>query len=245
MFIALGPIANSGTIPCCVGSVLSECAELSNSLQYDISACTGAALVDDEDESLTFTPIQACTTAGVKEYKQDPDDVCKSISRTCCEGTLRNSWSDWGKACTSGGGGSISCSYSTKPISSQSCTLSGGGTGTQTRTVTCNTSTGTWTTGPWSTCKCNKTCSGGQVFEESSCQCCSYGCYWFSGGSNVPYCNCSANYLSFSAWSECCTMSNGDEYKLPSAYSSCSSFASAMGLSLSPTNINRHACARI
>lgn len=61
LFIALGPIANSGTIPCCVGSVLSECAELPNGQQYDISACKKAALLEDNYDFLTFIPIQTCT----------------------------------------------------------------------------------------------------------------------------------------------------------------------------------------
>lgn len=280
LFIALGPIANSGTIPCCVGSVLSECAELPNGQQYDISACTEAAIVVDGPVSLaclnanntvlpaslcgtgcatckkgttaagaacykcekyTFVPIESCSPAGAKEYKQDPDNECKSISRTCCEGTLRNSWSDWGKACTSSGGGSTSCPSSTKPATSQSCRLSNGGSGTQTRTVTCNTSTGTWTTGPWTTCKCNKTCSGGEVLEEGACTCCSYGCYWFSGGTNRPYCNCFSGI--FPIMNECCTMRNGEEYRLPAVYSSCSEFASDVGLSLNNA-VNKHMCAR-
>lgn len=277
LFIVLGPIAKSGTIPCCKGSVLSECAELPNGLQYDISACTEELLVEKDPVSLpclnanttvlpaslcgtgcatckkgttaagsvcykctsyTFVPIESCSPAGAKEYKQDPDNECKSISRTCCEGTLRNSWSDWGKACTSGGGGSISCSSSTKPISSRSCTLSGGGAGTQTRTVTCNTSTGTWTTGAWSACQCSATCPSRQVLDSHSCKCCNYGCYWFSGGSNRPTCNCTAG--SYLLTSQCCTMSNNDEYVLPDSYSSCSAFASAMGLSLK--NTSKHLC---
>lgn len=193
------------------------------------------------ERSSGFIPVKfdTCENVGAEQYKTEGS--CDTITRTCCDQGGIKIWSEWGEECEEYT--PTSCPLP-KPGTSQTCKLKNGVEGTQTRTVTCNTSTWEWDVGAWSTCKCNKTCSGGQVFEESSCQCCSYGCYWFSGGSNVPYCNCFADYLSFSAWSECCTMSNGDEYRLPSAYSSCSSFASAMGLSLSPTNINRHACAR-
>ena len=61
LFIALGPIANSGAIPYCVGALLSECVELPNGLQYDISACKKAALLEDNYDFLTFIPIQTCT----------------------------------------------------------------------------------------------------------------------------------------------------------------------------------------
>ena len=61
LFIALGPIANSGAIPYCVGVLLSECVELPNGLQYDISACKKAALLEDNYDFLTFIPIQTCT----------------------------------------------------------------------------------------------------------------------------------------------------------------------------------------
>ncbi len=194
-------------------------------------------LVSVNISALELKPIQTCTP-GTVEYK--PEGSCDTTSRKCCGGSgLLGFWSEWGEECEEYT--PTSCPLP-KPSTSQTCKLKNGVEGTQTRTVTCNTSTWEWDVGSWSTCKCNKTCSGGQVFEESSCQCCSYGCYWFSGGTNRPYCNCATSTLPI--MNECCTMTNGDEYRLPTAYSSCSAFASAVGLSLSPTNIGRHFCAR-
>ena len=194
-------------------------------------------LVSVNISALELKPVQTCTP-GTVEYK--PEGSCDTTSRKCCGGSgLLGFWSEWGEECEEYT--PTSCPLP-KPSTSQTCKLKNGVEGTQTRTVTCNTSTWEWDVGAWSTCKCNKTCSGGQVFEESSCQCCSYGCYWFSGGTNRPYCNCATSTLPM--MNECCTMTNGDEYRLPTAYSSCSAFASAVGLSLSPTNIGRHFCAR-
>ena len=179
----------------------------------------------------TIKPIETCTEGQV-QYK--PSGTCETTSRTCC---TNGTWSGWGKECAT----SYTCSSSTKPATSQSCTLSGGSSGTQTRTVTCDTSTGTWKKGSWGTCQCNKTCSGGQVFDSGTCQCCNYGCYLFKTGSSGNYypCNCVAN--SYGLQTTCCTMMNGEEFQLPVAYSSCSAFASAMNLNLNNA-VSNHAC---
>ena len=176
-------------------------------------------------------PIETCTSGQV-QYK--PSGTCETTSRTCC---TNGTWSGWGKECVT----SYTCNSSTKPATSQSCTLSGGSSGTQTRTVTCDTSTGTWKKGSWGTCQCNKTCSGGQVFDSGTCQCCNYGCYLFKTGSSGNYypCNCVAN--SYGLQTTCCTMMNGEEFQLPVAYSSCSAFASAMNLNLNNA-VSNHAC---
>lgn len=178
-------------------------------------------------------PVEGLCTLGTVQYK--PDGTCGTTSRKCCG---LNGWSPWGGECPS----SQSCSASTKPATSQSCTTLGGGSGTQTRTVTCNTSTGEWTTGSWGTCTCSKTCSGGQVLDSGTCNCCNYGCYIASNKSNTNYpCNCISGNYAYGI--TCCTMTNGNEFYLPVSYSSCSAFASAMGLSLN-TSVAAHACGR-
>ena len=178
-------------------------------------------------------PVEGLCTLGTVQYK--PDGTCGTTSRTCCG---LNGWSPWGGECPS----TTSCSAYTKPATSQSCTTLGGGSGTQTRTVTCDTSTGEWTTGSWGTCTCSKTCSGGQVLDSGTCKCCDYSCY-IASSSNYNYqCNCTAGSYAYGI--TCCTMTNGDEYYLPVSYSSCSAFASAMGLNLN-TTVASHACSKI
>ena len=194
--------------------------------------CSAALALTLDDAILK--PVEGLCTLGTVQYK--PDGTCGTTSRTCCG---LNGWSDWGGECPS----SQSCSASTKPATSQSCTTLGGGSGTQTRTVTCNTSTGEWTTGSWGTCTCSKTCSGGQVLDSGTCNCCNYGCYIAINKSNYNYpCNCISGNYAFGI--TCCTMTNGNEFYLPSSYSSCSAFASDMGLSLN-TSVASHACSRI
>ena len=194
--------------------------------------CSAALALTLDDAILK--PVEGLCTLGTVQYK--PDGTCGTTSRTCCG---LNGWSDWGGECPS----SQSCSASTKPATSQSCTTLGGGSGTQTRTVTCNTSTGEWTTGSWGTCTCSKTCSGGQVLDSGTCNCCNYGCYIAINKSNYNYpCNCISGNYAFGI--TCCTMTNGNEFYLPSSYSSCSAFASDMGLSLN-TSVASHACSKI
>ncbi len=195
--------------------------------------CSAALALSLDDAILT--PVEGLCTLGTVQYK--PDGTCGTTSRTCC-GSLVG-WSDWGGECPS----SQSCSASTKPATSQSCTTLSGGSGTQTRTVTCDTSTGEWTTGSWGTCTCSKTCSGGQVLDSGTCNCCNYGCYIAVNNTNTNYaCNCISGNYAFGI--TCCTMTNGNEFYLPSSYSSCSAFASDMGLSLN-TSVASHACSKI
>ena len=225
---------SSSQAPCCSGTTLSCCPHPGYDssgieLSYDLSACSSFTLDD-----AILKPVEGLCTLGTVEYK--PDGTCGTTSRTCCG---LNGWSDWGGECPS----STSCSASTKPATSQSCTTLGGGSGTQTRTVTCNTSTGEWTTGSWGTCTCSNTCSGGQVLDSGTCNCCNYGCYIAINKSNYNYpCNCISGNYAYGI--TCCTMTNGNEFYLPSSYSSCSAFASDMGLSLN-TTVASHACSRI
>lgn len=193
--------------------------------------CSAALALSLDDQILQ--PVEGLCTLGTVEYK--PDGICGTTSRTCCG---LKGWSDWGGECPS----STSCSASTKPATSRSCTLLGGGSGTQTRTVTCNTSTGQWTTGSWGTCTCSKTCPGGQVLDSGTCNCCNYGCYIAvnKSGINSP-CNCISGNYAYGI--TCCTMTNGNQYYLPVYYSSCSAFASAMGLNLN-TSVGAHACGK-
>lgn len=179
-----------------------------------------------------ITPIETCTS-GQKQYK--PKGDCETSTRTCCS---NGTWSDWDDICPT----TMSCSASSKPATSQSCTTSSGASGTQTRTVTCNTSTGKWTTGSWSTCKCSKTCTGSDILDEGTCQCCWLSCYLFaSRGATAGACNC--KNWSYALGTTCCTMTNGNEYQLPPKFSSCSEFANSVGLTLNNA-IAAHACGR-
>lgn len=232
---------SSSQAQCCSGTTLTCCAHpgydsSGNELSYDLSACMSADVELDSDFIISddlLTPVGECTLGNV-QYK--PDGTCGTTSRTCC-GSLVG-WSDWGGECSSSS--TTSCSASTKPVASQSCTTGGGGSGTQTRTVSCNTTNGEWVAGDWSTCTCSKTCSGGQVLDPGTCNCCNYECYIAINKSNYNYiCNCMSG--SYAMKTTCCTINNGDEFNLPAYYSSCTDFASAMGLNLD-TSVIEHMC---
>ena len=230
---------SSSQAPCCSGTTLTCCPHPGYDssgieLSYDLSACSSFSLDLPLDDAI-LKPVDGLCTLGDVQYK--PDGICGTTSRTCCG---LNGWSDWGGECSSSS--TKSCSASTKPATSQSCTKAGGGSGTQTRTVTCDTSTGEWTTGSWGTCTCSKTCSGGQVLDSGTCNCCNYGCYIAINKSNYNYaCNCIAGNYAYRI--TCCTMTNGNEFYLPAYYSSCSAFASDMGLNLN-ASVASHACSK-
>ena len=140
---------------CCVDGVLTCVDEDDTNYKYCLTTCGNDLIID---------PIETCTSGAV-QYK--PSGTCGTSSRTCCSS---GSWSDWDAACPKTCDG-------IKPTTSQTCTASNGKSGTQTRTVTCNTSTGEWTTGSWGTCTCSNTCSGGQVLDSGTCNCCNCICY--------------------------------------------------------------------
>ena len=233
-FYSIGNACSSSQQECCKGTTLSCCSKLGtdakgNQLSYDLSACSLTL-----DKPIIIDPIESigCSTSGQTQYQ--PKGDCGTSTRTCCSDGI---WSGWDEECSAG---SSTCSSYTKPASSQQCTLAGGANGTQTRTVTCDTSTGNWNTGNWSACACEKTCPSAQVKDNGTCQCCDLGCYLFKSNYGQQHCNCVAN--SYALDKTCCSMINGDEYHLPASYSSCSSFANDMGLSLNKS-VQAHACA--
>ncbi len=263
----LVPVELKARIACCKNGELSTCPDLPNGQQYDISGCMSTSpivpdgpIIDFDpdkiycragqkkccvdgkmqcvDEGMQFCliscggllPDEDCGNSGTVQYK--PSGSCGTSERTCCS---NGKWSGWGEKCSET---STDCSSSTKPKTSQTCDFNNGrNNGIQTRSVTCN--NGVWKAGAWSACKCNITCNSAQVPDPTNCRCCDYTCYLFKNSSGLGvYCNC-ADYVN--TFSECCTMTNGDEYRLPAYYSSCSTFAEAMGLRLDPF-AQKHAC---
>ncbi|MDD6173652.1 MAG: hypothetical protein PUB86_05150, partial [Elusimicrobia bacterium] len=195
-------------------------------------------------------PVEECTSGQV-QYQ--PKGDCGTSERLCCsDGT----WSKWDGEC----GASSSCGLNkcwngskcvSKPTS-EACTCTNGtcsvtykcisGSGwTSTKTCTCKTGY-TWNSTS-QTCG-SKTCSGGDFYNASSDKCCNAGSYQFKVGTdgNSMHTNCAVELLDVTG--ECCSMTNGAEFRLPTSAGSCSAFASKAGLSLN-NRISAHACARL
>ena len=258
------PAELKASIPCCKNGQLTTCPDLPNGQQYDISGCTDFVPIDpivpiDPDVPIIVKPVEECTSGQV-QYQ--PKGDCGTSERLCCsDGT----WSEWDGEC----GASSSCGLNkcwngiacaSKGSTSRNCSgnVTNATAGTQTRTATCNSGSG-WSYGSWNgTCTCktgytwnstsqtcgSKTCSGGDFYNASSDKCCNAGSYQFKVGTdgNSMHTNCAVEWLDVTG--ECCSMTNGAEFRLPTSAGSCSAFASKAGLSLN-NRISAHACARL
>ena len=248
---------------CCKGTTLSCCPHPGygsdgTEKSYDLSACS-SILPIDPDVPIIVKPVAECTSGQV-QYQ--PKGDCGTSERLCCsDGT----WSKWDGEC----GASSSCGLNkcwngiacaSKGSTSRNCSgnVTNATAGTQTRTATCNSGSG-WSYGSWNgTCTCktgytwnstsqtcgSKTCSGGDFYNASSDKCCNAGSYQFKVGTdgNSMHTNCAVEWLDVTG--ECCSMTNGAEFRLPTSAGSCSAFASKAGLSLN-NRISEHACARL
>ena len=176
----LMPAELKASQPCCLNGKLSDCPDLPNGQQYDISNCTSVGVGGTDELTPTIPdkpglgggnidvekptdPITQCTSGQTQNKYTASGCGYSTSTRTCCSD---GRWSAWGGSCQSCS--SSQCWDGTKCVDKEvvsrlcSGNITNAQSGMQTRTATCTNGTG-WSYGSWSgfcTCKTGYTWSG-------------------------------------------------------------------------------------